>query len=413
MTLRHTPLLRSFLIAPLALGLALSGCLEGDDGGNDDSTFAYANLALTADDEADDGFDESTDTSALEEELEGAFDEDEAPTADELDPEGTTDTPEVDLPEDMLVRRVVRVLWGQPVLNPEAEAREWKGQLRTTNGIVRPLRKVRFEAGDRLIRDEDPQAVTFSTLTKPHNDGILALIVVPKSKVADAELSFVTQDGVELSTSLANVLDGIHEVSQVDDAGNMVRIDTAPEHPCQHGLLRARWKRVNEKGGVFGGGIINSDGELIGHIMGLWGKVDGKRRFKGVYRNLEGEFRGTIRGAWRPFPAKRGVEGGVFRGHWRRADGEVEGVMGGVYHVGDTPGQGGFVGHWRARCADGPSADCAPERALPSGDAPVCSCESASSASGEGCTCTAYPPQTCLDADGNASTDRDPSAAGE
>ncbi len=130
-------------------------------------------------------------------------------------------------------------------------------------------------------------------------------------------------------------------------------------------------------------------------IMGLWAKVDGKRRFKGIYRNLAGEFRGTVRGSWRPFPADARVDGGVVRGHWRRNDGQLEGVIRGIYTVGDEPGQGGMLGHWKARCGDN-TETCQDITELPAAVMPTCEC-TADETGVEACGCEVPPVETCID----------------
>lgn len=410
-TCRPSPLFPALLAL---MALAFAGCLSPDEGGDPAADeLGFAGYALTADDEADDGFDESTDPQPFLEEMDDAFADDEAPAGDEVDAEAL---PIPDGPDDesLVVRRTLMVVWGQPIANPDAPAPvKWDGSISSDVAFIKPLRKVRFESGDKLYPDGDPRAVTFSTTTKPHHDGLIVRLIVPKDKIAGGTVTFDT-DVFTRTVPLADLLNGYHEMAKVDDDGNIVRADTLPNHPCAHGFVAAQWKRLHAKGGVFGGKWKNADGSEHGYWMGLWGKVDGKNRLKGVYLDDEMNFRGTLKGAYKSFPAALGAEGGTFAAKWHSKDGPVGGVIVGTYTVGEEPGEGTAHGHWLAVCGDAPGA-CGPSIEPPA-DA-VCECAADASADGSftsedgsACTCKVPPAPKCLeapapDASGEASTD--------
>lgn len=365
------------------------------------ATGELAQMALTSDDESDDGFDESADPTPFLDEMPDAFDESEAPTATEEDGD---DVLPADVEEPNVLRRTIRLVWGQPVFNASVPtATDWAGKVSVDAGVLRVLRKVRFEPNtDSLVPDGNPQTVSFTSMTKPHHDGLVLRIAIPRDKVEGATLTFET-DVFTRTVAIANLLDGFHEVRRADDLGNIVRLDTVPDHPCDHGLAVGHWKRLDARGGAFGGRVMNDEGAAIGYWMGLWQKVDGKRRLKGVYLNNNKEFLGTLRGSWRPFPTEGGLTGGAFRAHWRKNDGEVQGIIVGTYTVGDEAGQGAVMGRWRKRCAANEGGPCTEEMTLPAPGTAACGCEPAAAGEAPTCSCEVPPVRTCLDAEGTAS----------
>lgn len=417
-TLRRSISTPRALAALCALSLVFTGCLSNDDGGDGEDEMAFAGYALTADDEADDGFDESADPEPFFEEIGEAFEADEAPAADETDPEPLPIDDGAD--EDALVlRRTVLVVWGQPILNPDAaDVKEWDGSISSDVAFLKPLRKLKFEGQDALYPDGDPRAITFNTHTRPHHDGLLFRVIVPKDKVADGTLTF-DAGGFTRTVKLANVMDGFHEIALVDDANNIVRIDTLPPHACDHGFVVAQWKRLGERGGVFGGKWKSADGEESGYWMGLWGKVDGKRRMKGVYLDEDKNFRGTIKGSYSPFPMDIALEGGVFRAHWKSKTGEIGGALRGTYTTGAVGGQGSAHGRWIAVCPEA-KGNCS--GAIEAPGAPSCGCTPADEAAEDGtftadgsevCACQIPELATCAEApaDDNGASSADASGA--
>ena len=391
--------LRSHAQRSLALALAASAALAMtacDDGATstptptDESTLAYAGFALTADDASDDDFTAEADPAPLLDELGEALDEPaEPPAADEAEA-----PPEE--PPGRIVRNVL-VLWGKPVLDPATTAATpWAGKIVSDVAKVHALRKIQFEPGDHLVRDENPQSVTFSTVTTTHHDGVLLRIVAPRTPAALAgHIAFVSE-GFTKTLPLADLLDGFHRAFAVDDAGNALIVSTVPEHRCGHGLMNLTWKRKGPRGGVFGGKVFGPDGEVTGLVAGIWGRVDGKPRFKGFFLTPERRFAGVLKGAWTPFPAAAGQDGGAFRGVWTLRGREMRGVLAGVYRMGDEVGVGGAVGHLLALCP-GAAAACDADLALPAPEAPACGCEAdEENADAEICECEAPPVPACV-----------------
>ncbi|MCA9516452.1 MAG: hypothetical protein KC635_16040 [Myxococcales bacterium] len=388
-----------------ALGLGAAACDAGGTTGttttNDDpNTVAYAGFALTGDEASDDSFTDDANPEPLIDALGDAMGGDEGeevPSADEVDP-GELDEDVADEGPDVIARTVLFV-WGKPIADPDFEATTtWRGGITTSVGRVRPLRKVRFEATDHLVRDGDPQIVAFSTVTGPHHDGVLVRLVVPRRMASlGGTLSFRT--GVfQKSVPIADLLDGYHEAFRVDDAGNALLVSTVMAHRCPHGLMRLRWERKDARGGIFGGKVFGHDGALVGRVAGVWGKVGERRLFKGFFLGPMNERRGVLKGSYAPFPDGVDADGGAFRGVWTLRGREVQGVLAGMYRVAAEGGEGMAQGHWLARCLDGAAPSCDVDLALPAPPAPDCACEpDAENADADLCACVMEPgPDACV-----------------
>jgi hypothetical protein len=388
----------------LALGALAFGCDGANESAEGGDELAFAGFALTGDDQSDDGFTDSADTQPLADAIgPEAQPEDgsELPTPVEMDAEP--------LPPEGADRiyRTVLVVWGQPRLNPEVEvATEWKGRVATDTGALRVARVLRFERaprdseegadeGDHLVPDDDPAAVSFRTLTRPHNDGLLLVLALPRDPAAVVgDLVFETEYYTK-SIPLAELVAGEVFDVEVDDLGNHLLVASHAAHRCPHGMLRWHWERKNDRGGIFGGKVFDARGEVAGYVVGIWGEVEGKRRFKGSFLGVDRQFRGTVRGTWAPFPPESGEEGGTFRGFWSTR-GQLKGVLGGVYRIGDEPGTGSAAGFWRAACLDRAGA-CGGDLALPEPPAPDCACEpDPENDSDEACGCSVPPPSSCV-----------------
>ncbi|MFO0747515.1 MAG: hypothetical protein U1F43_17890 [Myxococcota bacterium] len=398
MTLRHhdlgTRLARLCALAGMTIIPACAGDGAGDT--SDESTLAISGFALSADDESDDGFTDGADTTPLEEQVADdlAGDESELPPADEADAEAVPpESPD-------RIGRTVLFVWGQPELNPALadQPTQWKGRIWSDVAAVHALRAVRFERAaqhDHLVRDEDPKTASFDTTTTTLSDGLLVRISAPRTAAAlDGEVSFETEHFTK-TIALRDLLAGMQETFVADDLGNELQVVSALPNRCAHGLVRMHWERKNARGGVFGGRIYGADGSISGHLVGLWGTVDGKHRMKGVFRAEDGTFKGTIRGAWNPLPpTASGKRGGTFRGVWT-LDGQVKGVIGGLFAVGDEGGAGTAGGFWRAACGDGLA--CGGDLALPAPPEPACACSpDAENDLDTACSCHGAPPDTCV-----------------
>lgn len=389
---RHLRIHRPLVLALAAAGVfALNAC---DDGGStaaatsDDSALAYAGFALTADDASDDDFTEDRDPAPLLDEVADLLGEsDEAPSPEEAE------APPEEAPGQ--IARTVLVLWGKPVVDPDADvATAWDGRITSDVAAVHALRKIQFELGDHLVRDPDPRGVTFSTVTGPHHDGVLLRIVAPRTPAAlGGSLTFETATYAQ-TIPLADLLDGFHRAFAVDDLGNALIVSTVPEHRCGHGLMNLTWKRKGLRGGVFGGKVFGPGGEVTALVAGIWGRVDGKPRFKGFYLTPERRFAGVLKGAWTPYPAAAGLDGGAFRGVWTLRGREMRGVVAGLYQLGDAVGEGSATGHLLALCP-GLAAACDADLALPAPEPPACGCDAGEGAEVE-CVCEAPAPPSCV-----------------
>ncbi len=394
--------IRHLLVAvPVALGVA--ACDDALTDTAPDETVAVAGFALSSDDESDDGFDENADYTEILDALEDEAEDDgrDLPPADEVDVEP--------LPEEGpdRIARTVLITWGSPRLNPELARTPtiWAGSVSTDVGAMKVLRTVRFERGERgsdhLVRDEDPQAVSFETATTVHHDGILVRLVLPRDPAAlTGDFTFETEYFTK-SVPLAALVRGGQHAFRADELGNALFIASHLPHRCPHGMTRLRWERRNERGGVMGGKFFGPDGEVAGYLVGLWGEVEGRRRFKGAVLGADRSFRGTMRGAWRPvldLPNGPDIDG-TFRGVWQGPNGVVRGVIGGAFRVGDEAGQGTAQGFWRAAC-DGEAPSCDTDRRLP--EPPAASCECAPDTDNdvdEACACEVRPPEMCIPAE--------------
>lgn len=399
------------VVAALALaGTAGSGCdsqadvKSGETG--EEEGLSVAGFTLTGDDESDDGFTDGTDYQAILDELDvdGEADPGEVPPGEEVDPEPMPgDGP------DRLARAVL-ITWGQMRLNPELEGTPtaWVGAVRTDVGAMKVMRTIRFERGpegtDKLVRDEDPKTVSFDTVTTVHHDGVLVRLVLPRDPAAlTGDFHFETEH-FSVSVPLARLVLGGEKTFAADALGNAVTITSHLPHRCPHGLLGIRWERRGERGGVFGGRFYGRDGEHAGYVVGLWGVVDGRPRMKGAVLSTDYAYRGTLKGVWAPFVRPGTGEGegdgeptvlpgGTFHARWLGPERRLIGVIGGLFQVGEEPGEGTARGFWRLAC-DGERPECGAGPMPPA--PPTASCECEDGAESEGCACEARPAPECV-----------------
>ena len=314
---------------------------------------------------------------ALEQENGGLTMEDEAPAfgepeafddigeyeavQDEMD-----DDPEVasirEQPDAVQVNLIVE--WGQIPGNPENETpRNWSGVFQVNRGAMVVRRVIRFEERtDRLLPRPDRRHVPFTSVTLPHNDGMILTIIDPEPQSeepliftyvspfprdTDPATDRTTRDEMDRPQTIVRVpvrdlVDGRVELL-LDDAGNrMVAAAMArPIDVCERGFLAGRWHKVAEGRGRLVGRVVSDDGEPVGHIRGIYGRREnGEQVFFGKFINLEGEFKGIFRGNY-------GDD--QFRGRWLHRSGD-RGVLGGAYREGiadpETGTGGHFVGRW-------------------------------------------------------------------
>lgn len=154
-------------------------------------------------------------------------------------------------------------------------------------------------------------------------------------------------------------------------------------------MLGGKWRRINDKGGVFGG-LVMKDGERFGKLVGIWGKrKNGDRRFFGLVLR-DGEPGGAMRGTYK---AHESGLGGFFRGHWSNKAGTQQGVLRGIYrHAEGTP-SGQLMGMWASECEAAEPAD---DLAIDTDGPALCSADG---------MCVADMKLACLEGDCTETTD--------
>ncbi|HSD86469.1 MAG TPA: hypothetical protein VLB44_03105 [Kofleriaceae bacterium] len=238
----------------------------------------------------------------------------------------------------------VLIAWGHMPADPNAMARDWSGSLTLSRGGMVVGRTIGFEPlTDRVLPRTSKDVIEFESVTKPFADGLLLRILDPDpastdpltltyhSKVANQDY---TLDLAQLATGPLSIDAG--------DGKRVVAIELR-DHDCEHGFLRGRWRSIREGLGVYRGMIANADGEVTGHIRGVWGqRENGERVMFGKFIATDGSFRGLVVGTY---------DAGHFRAKWLTAAGE-HGVLGGMYIDSPNVAGGVFAGRWAdASCA--------------------------------------------------------------
>ncbi|MCA9520717.1 MAG: hypothetical protein KC609_07085 [Myxococcales bacterium] len=353
---------RHWIIALFALiALAFAACVGTDDSTTTKTTSVddgLSNLGLNENALAsDDGMLNTDDEqpSFGDKRLEGSCKEQPKPEGapDEIvDKDGDVQQAENERPS-----IYVRLIWGKLRLTPGAEKIDFSGSVSVNGAAIKVKRLIRFEHHndlyDRLLRRDNRSVVAWNSLIFSHNDGILLKVIdLPSSTDAVKTFKFETK-AYSFSLPLAE-LKGLHKIFRVDDKGNVVAISAFEHRPfgCPKGFLEGGWKRLNEKGGVFGGPVEARSGRLIGHMRGIWGvRPDGERVAFAKIVALNGRFRGLVKGTW--MPDEDGI-GGTFKARVFNRDKLVVGVLHGNYRPSTAIDDGGFYkGVWSKIC-DGP-----------------------------------------------------------
>jgi len=321
-------------LAPLlALALLGPGCLaeEADEADEIASALEDDNGGLTMDDElpmfgADDDFA----AAALGDQVEY------------VDPMEQDESVAVmmDGPDAVVAR--VQLLWGQLPPDGQPDLRNWSGRISINRGALLVRRTIAFDpVTDRILQRTDAQQVDFTSVTAPHVDGLVLVIVDPQPDSSEPlTLSYASiADGEVYTATLGALLAG-PVVADLGDGNRMAGVALArPIDACDHGFLRGRWRAVAPGRGVFMGGVADGEGAPIGHVRGLYGRrLNGEQVFFGKYIDLDGHFRGIFGGHY---------QDGDFRGRWLTRAGE-HGVLGGEYRE-TSPGPhpaGHFAGRW-------------------------------------------------------------------
>lgn len=254
----------------------------------------------------------------------------------------------------------VHIIWGQPHFNPDIDRpQRWDGSVSVNAGGVMVGRVIRFEPEtDALLPRPNRQVVPFSSITLPHNDGLLLILARdPDALSSDgAEPTLIIRSEAladPVVVPIADLADGYRRVIPVDRDGNVMVITSVPDAPCPRGLVGGVWREVTPGLGTFYGRWQGRGGVLEGHVRGIWGvNRRGEQVIFGKYITLDGTFRGLLRGTY---------DDGELRAAWIGRSGRHLGGLVGHYHhvpsVSDIPGDGLFFGHWAERCDDDSSCD--------------------------------------------------------
>ncbi len=255
-----------------------------------------------------------------------------------------------------VVHTVLR--WGQIPFNPNAETVvDWSGTLSVNRGAILIRRAVAFEraTGDGIEPRQSPQALTFHSTTLPASDGLRLTIIDPTpNSIEPLVLDYSNAEGSVYSVELSELINAPQSFD-VDDEGNRIVAVaiSRSEDECDSGTLAGRWHRVAQNRGRLLGQVRDTDGELLGHMKGIYGeRANGNRVFFGKYIETDGSFQGIFAGRYQE---------GHFRGLWLVRGGDA-GALGGQYRetiAGPEVG-GHFLGRWAERTCNvsvAPAAD--------------------------------------------------------
>jgi hypothetical protein len=267
----------------------------------------------------------------------------------------------------MRVHRYLLVTWGNLRADSTINfSTDWSGSLCVENGIVRPLRTVRFEfPQDYMVPPRGSlTCAEWVSHTQPDFDGILvALHRMPCDSLATADslcgapISVTFKTGPLTVTFNQDELANLHKVIQVDDAGNAVAFNSIVlmPHECPHGFLAGQWKNVPDQryAGIFRGEWMSDNGLHTGFLRGVYGQNrSGDHVFFAKWISDDGTFRGLMKGRYGADPAATASDAnGWFNGVWFSRDLRMAGDVHGVWGAGTGDGDGGFFrGAWGARC---------------------------------------------------------------
>ena len=265
-------------------------------------------------------------------------------------PAEMTDAPDADLPAMRSYR--VALTWGHlPQANdatdidPAPTATSWSGSISVDAGAIGVKRVIRFDRFDRLERRTDKAEVSFVSRTLPHVDGLLVQVVVPAAGAQT--LHFVT-DALTFDIDLAKLAqDGFARKNLGDGFNGVAVAGYADVKGCARGFLAGRWVKRQPALGGLRGRVVDGDGELLGHVRGIWGHAPKKNAnlFFGKYIAADGQTRGLFGGTY---------GGGGFKGLWGTVNPSNVGGLHGVYSDGyeNDDGRGVWVARWSEKCGE-------------------------------------------------------------
>ena len=324
---------------PFALLLAIPACVDSSTGepGGDDVAAALAldNGGFTTDDDAV--------AFAADDLYAAAAIEADRAVADPM----ATDPSIVELNgRPGVAAHDVLVMWGRMPADPDATTpRRWDGELKLSRGGMILRRTIAFEdATDRILPRTARDAVRFESVTLPRADGFALTVLDPTpADPTSLSLTYTPADGgAAHSLDLSQLEDGA-VIVDLGDGNKLVAIGRPRADACDHGFMRGRWHQLNANLGTFLGVVGNGEGELSGHVRGIYGqRRNGDQVVFGKFIDREGRFRGLIGGTY---------DNGRFDARWLTRAGD-HGAIHGVYFPGASLRGGGFVARWAEKtCA--------------------------------------------------------------
>ena len=226
--------------------------------------------------------------------------------------------------------------------------KDFSGTLSVTDGGIVVVRKVRMEAAqdDGVLPRTDLKLVEWKSTIYGGVDGLLVKIVAP----ADATVT-LTAAGQTIAKTVAelDLTYGVVDVPDTDDALAWAAAAVDKSGGCAHGYMVGRWNRRLAIGGVYRGRWVSADGELRGHMRGIFGeRNDGDHVFFGKWIGGGGEFHGLLAGRY---------DAGQLQGHWLDAELRLAGRVKGTYFepAALEPRKIGFyLGTWQEACPADP-----------------------------------------------------------
>ncbi len=238
----------------------------------------------------------------------------------------------------VLARDLV-IIWGRfPADRDATTGRDWSGELRLSRGGMLVRRRIAFEqATDRVLPRTSRDAISFTSMTKPHVDGLALTVFDPQPGTPNAlTLTYTPVTGAAHTIDLGQLATG-PIVIDVGDGNRILIAGHRRDDSCAHGFLRGRWHALTPNLNGYLGVVASSDGEPVGHIRGIAGKRrSGEAVMFGKFINREGHFVGLVKGTY---------ENGKFVARWLDRQGD-HGQLHGVYFPGPNERSGGFLGRW-------------------------------------------------------------------
>jgi hypothetical protein len=236
-------------------------------------------------------------------------------------------------------RHRLLIAWGRMPADPTATTgRNWSGSLTISRGALVVARTIGFEeATDHLLPRQTRDRVDFQSVTRPFADGLALRVLDPDPTLGALHLTYTSADAATTyDLDLSQLAMGPISI----DAGNgnrVVAIALRELDACDHGFMRGRWVALQPGMGVYRGVIADANGQVTGHIRGIWGqRQNGDKVMFGKFIATDGSFRGLLAGQY---------DAGHFRARWIVSTGD-HGVAGGIYFDAPNVRGGMFMGRW-------------------------------------------------------------------